>query len=55
MRSLFRLILLMAAFLGGCYAQNWTAMERCKGAGGTWVKATGDLPGGLCTGLKARG
>ena len=54
MRALFRLILLMAAFVGGCYAQNWAAIDRCIDAGGKWVKAGGELPGGLCTGVRER-
>lgn len=54
MRSLIRLCILAAAFVGGCHAQNWVAIDTCLDAGGSWVKAKGELPGGLCTGVAAR-
>jgi len=53
MRSLFRLCLLIAAFLGGCHVQNWVAIDHCLDRGGQWVKATGQIPGGVCTGVRA--
>jgi len=54
MRGLLRLCLLIAAVLGGCQLQNWVAIDRCLDAGGHWAKATGPIPGGVCTGVAAR-
>ena len=59
MRRLLRLSLLIAAFLGGCQAQNLLAIDRCVDRGGTWAES-GDvflgstLPGGVCLGVKAK-
>ncbi len=54
MWRLLRLILLIAAFLGGCQVQNWLAIDTCLDRGGGWVKSTGALPGGVCIGVKAK-
>ena len=54
MRRLLRLCLLIAAFLGGCHAQNWLAIDRCLDRGGQWAPSGGELPGGVCIGLKAK-
>ena len=54
MRRLIRICLLIAAFVGGCHVQNWLAAERCAGQGGRWQPSQGDLPGGVCLGLKAK-
>jgi hypothetical protein len=54
MFRLLRLCLLIAAFLGGCYAQNWMAIDSCLDRGGQWAPSGGELPGGVCLGLKAK-
>ena len=59
MRRLLRLCLLIAAFLGGCHAQNWLAIDACLDRGGQWAKSNrvlmgGELPGGVCIGVAAR-
>ena len=59
MRRLLRLCLLIAAFLGGCHAQNWLAIDTCLDRGGQWVKSDGEflgseIPGGVCVGIKAK-
>jgi hypothetical protein len=54
MFRLLRLFLLAAAFLGGCQAQNWLSINRCLDRGGQWAPSGGELPGGVCVGLKAK-
>ncbi len=54
MRRLLRTGLLIAAFLGGCHAQNWLAIDTCLDRGGHWAKPDGELPGGVCIGVTAR-
>ena len=54
MRSLFRLCLLIAAFVGGCHAQNWAAVQACLDRGGQWAGTKGSLPGGVCLGVPVR-
>jgi hypothetical protein len=54
MFRLLRLSLLVAAFLGGCRAQNWLAIDTCLDRGGQWEASTGALHGGACIGLKAK-
>jgi hypothetical protein len=54
MFRLLRLCLLAAAFLGGCHAQNWMATNTCRDRGGQWEPSNGELPGGVCIGLKAQ-
>ena len=54
MRRLLRLCLLIAAFLGGCHAQNLLAIDSCLDRGGQWAESGGELPGGVCLGVKAK-
>ena len=54
MRRLLRLCLLIAAFLGGCQAQNWLAIDSCLDHGGQWARSDGRLPRGVCIGVKTR-
>jgi hypothetical protein len=51
---LFRLVLLIAAFAGGCQAQNWVAIDTCLDRGGQWAGTGGELPGGVCLGARAK-
>ena len=53
-RRLIRLVLIAAAFVGGCHVQNRLAIDACVHRGGRWLAAAGALPGGVCTGLSAR-
>ena len=53
MFGLVRMILLIAAFVGGCQMQNWVAIDACLDRGGQWARAEGALPGGVCIGAKA--
>ena len=54
MRRLLRLILLIAAFVGGCQVQNKLAIDTCLERGGHWAKSNGALPGGVCIGIGAK-
>jgi hypothetical protein len=54
MRRLLRLCLLIAAFLGGCQVQNWLAIDACLDRDGQWARSGGELPGGVCVGVRAR-
>ena len=54
MRRLIRITLLIVAFLGGCEAQNWIAMDRCTDRGGTWVDFQALIPGGVCQGARVK-
>jgi hypothetical protein len=59
MRRLLRTGLLIAAFLGGCHAQNRVAIDTCLDRGGQWAKSGRvlmgrALPGGVCIGVGAR-
>jgi hypothetical protein len=59
MRRLLRLCLLIAAFLGGCQAQNMLAIDACLDRGGSWAESGAvflgsALPGGVCLGIKAK-
>jgi len=54
MRRLLRICLLIAAFLGGCHAQNWLAIDTCLDRGGQWASSGSELPGGVCVGVRAR-
>jgi len=54
MRRLLRTCLLIAAFLGGCQAQNRVAIDTCLDRGGQWASSGGEVPGGVCVGVRAR-
>ncbi|HUF86636.1 MAG TPA: hypothetical protein VMM59_04575 [Thermohalobaculum sp.] len=54
MRRLIHLALLAAAFLGGCQAQHWLAVDSCLDRGGVWLAFDGAVPGGVCAGVDPR-
>ena len=59
MRRLLRLCLLIAAFLGGCHAQNFLAIDSCLDRGGSWAESDAEflgskMPGGVCLGVKMK-
>ncbi len=52
MRRALRLVLIAAAFVAGCHAQNELAIDTCLDRGGEWLANAGLLPGGVCAGVE---
>jgi hypothetical protein len=54
MRSLLRILLVIGAFVAGCQAQNWVAIDTCLEHGGQWKGIRSSVPGGVCVGVPIR-